>query len=262
MGNRFFEIIEKDLKLVDETIDKFLKLKAGNAREFAHLNISSIDRYLRPGLVILSARLFNKSKHEQETPLAAVVQLIYLANSIHQGVKDSKDIPPSKIVEVNQKEDSQYPVLIGTYFYGRYFQLLCDYQLFEFLKPLSEIICKIYEGSIMRKEEEMGNKRKYSELEQIRKETAELIAGCCSLGAKLGGASPTEQRIMYHFGLTLGMAYGLIDKGVKISEVEGYIQESKEILNQLGDSNIKNLLLNFLSKFPTRKIALKEVMIV
>ena len=216
--------IEKELLSVSNLIEKQLIIKSGNIRSLAHLEFSNLNKTIRPALVLLSARFYGRNP-EEAVALACVIQFIYMASKVQSAIseKDSDHIRGN----TDPRDGSQFPVLVGDYLYGKFFSFLCKDGKISFLGTLSELVCTIHEGSILKKKNEGQSLH-----EVIRKETAELFAVSCSLGASLAGASEQEQESMRRFGLNFGMAYGLLEQGDSANYVSSYF---KEVLAQLAN---------------------------
>lgn len=225
----FLDAIKPELDSVDLLINKELKLKSGHASEFAHLDFNPLERHLRPALVILTARLFNRPVCDKVISLAGIIQFIYTASLVHLGISDQDKADKGLLAP---QDGSQFPVLIGDYLYGKFFTTLCDAKMLPFLNPLAEIICQMNEGSILKKKVEQNNLlAKDWFLQIVEKETAELLAGSCRLGAELGNASPAEIAKSDNFGRYLGLALGLIERGVSFDKASEYLKQAlKELL--------------------------------
>lgn len=257
----FIELIRGDLDLVEEKINRELKLKSGNAAEYAHLEFNSLDKYMRPSLVLLCARLFNQSD-EKTISLAGIVQLIHMASLVHLGIKDDS---PNVINEegIDLRDGSQFPVLVGDYLYGKFFSHLCDAKILHLLKPLSEIICSMNEGSILRKKCETNQiSLKEKTLEIIRKETAELIAGACRLGASLTDADEEQLSIVNSFGMYLGMAYGIVERNLSFDKASEYLTKAHKELMQLKDNPARRTLEKLTHMLLAGEIDIKTRMVV
>lgn len=204
------EAIAPELQIVEEKIAKYCRVRSGDLGEFAHLTLSSVDRYLRPACVLFSARLFKQSG-EKVVTLASIIQLIFLAAKIHKAVpeKTSENQPEP----LDPRDGTQLPVLVGDYLYGRFFTSLCEGAMLDFLKPLADIICTINEGSMLRlKAEAAGDNSQKTLLSIIEQETASLISGACRLSSILGQASEADQEAISDFGHNLGMTYGILQE--------------------------------------------------
>ncbi|MDA8210517.1 MAG: polyprenyl synthetase family protein [Clostridia bacterium] len=204
------EAIAPELQMVEEKIAKYCRVRSGYLGEFAHLTVNSIDRYLRPACVLLSARLFNQGG-EKVVALASIIQLIFLAAKIHRDVPEKTS--DNQAEPLDPRDGTQLPVLVGDYLYGRFFTTLCEGGILDFLKPLADIICKINEGSILRlKAEAAGDFSEKTMLSIIEQETASLLSGACRLSSILGQASAADQEALSAFGHNLGMAYGILQE--------------------------------------------------
>ncbi|MCL6559114.1 MAG: polyprenyl synthetase family protein [Firmicutes bacterium] len=239
MLNNIVQPIEEQLLQVHNKIKKELVIKAGHVGTFAHLDFSSVNKTIRPALAILSSRLFGGNQ-KKTIALASVFQFIYMASRVHNGITESDS--DYLRGDSDPRDGSQFPVLVGDYLYGKFFTLLCDAGIINLLQPVAEIICDIHEGGILKKKAAGQDHSSQSWREVVRKETAELFAGCCFLSARLAGAPEEQQEVMRHFGLNLGMAFGLMEKGVSFDTVEGYIEKAKKELAAMPDRPERGIL--------------------
>lgn len=190
MAAEVLEAIAGDLDEIEKLIGRYLKVRSGHLTDFAHLEADKYERWLRPAAVLLVSRIFGY-KGQKAPALAAVVQLIYLAARIHRQVPD---IHPHEGEEIDPRDGTQLPVLVGDYLYGRFFTTLCEAELLEYLGPLAEIIRKINEAAVQRL---LGNPISWQEEER------ELLAGACRLAAKLAGVEPLVEEEAYLLGKAL-----------------------------------------------------------
>lgn len=235
-----FQLINKELQNVQLLIHKNLRIKAGHIHDFISLDLNYLDYHLRPALVILSNRLFNPAT-ERTIALAAVLQFIFLASRVHlkvvENVAERENIPDNRL-------QYQYPVLVGDYLYGKFFTTLCDAGIVHYLKRLAKLICTINKGGILNLKHTNIEFNDYCKI--IRKEYAELLACSAYLGADLGGAGINAKRYLYNFGLNLGMAFGLLEKGATLKQVSQYILSAESILNQFPPGEETDCFRNLL----------------
>ena len=59
MNTMAFQSIYEELQLTQSKIIKRFEIKAGNLGDFARLNVSPLNRFIRPALVIMTSRMFN-----------------------------------------------------------------------------------------------------------------------------------------------------------------------------------------------------------
>ncbi|MDD4237676.1 MAG: polyprenyl synthetase family protein [Desulfotomaculaceae bacterium] len=228
MLSHIIEEIARDLAWVNNLIEDHLKIKAGYLGAFANLDMSPINQDIRPALVILSSRIYGNVP-EKAVVLASVFQFIYMAANVQRSVSES-DTETFGMPE-DPNLGSQFPVLVGDYLYGKFFTLLSEADMLNLLRPIAEIICHIHEGGIMKQKLKLQTSPSKALGDAIQKESAELFGGCCSLGALLAGAPAADQKAMKRFGESLGMAYGLLEEGVKVEHITSYLLEAKEALS-------------------------------
>jgi octaprenyl-diphosphate synthase len=230
MLSHIIEQIEQELAWVNNLIEDHLKIKAGYLGSFANLELSPVNQHIRPALVILSSRIYGNVL-EKTLVLASVFQFIYMASNVQRSVSEY-DTECFGIPE-DLNSGSQFPVLVGDYLYGKFYSLLSEKGMLDLLSPIAEIICSIHEGGLIKKKLMLQTSPARTLRDAIQKESAELFGGCCSLGARLAGAPAEGQNTMKLFGKSFGMAYGLLEEGMKVEQVAPYLLEAKEALQLL-----------------------------
>ncbi len=244
-----FQPITKELEAVKTMLQKEYIIKAGHLNSFAHLETTSLNSIIRPATVILSGRLFNYISN-QVIALAAVVQFIYMASNIHFRItEDQKE-------DKGPKDGSQFPVLVGDYLYGKFFTSLCNAELAKYLGPLSQVICSIHEGGILRRKvsnpysNRNSNENKIISLQQeiTYKETGTLFETGCRISSELAGTSPEDQLNIQDFARELGTAYGLIENRVDANNIVLHIEKAGLSLNKLPQNKYHQILRNLLDQ--------------
>lgn len=260
MAAGFLEMIRRDLDSVDQKKDKILKIKPGRLSKFAHFDFESIQQYLHPALVLFSGKMFGLND-DKLIHLATVVQLIYEASGIHFRIPDDNHKTGEN---VDPRDGSQLPVLVGTYLYGRFFTGLCEGQILEFLSPLSKIIAEMNYGALLRKK---NANFPINDLDLamtvIEKETALLTEGSTKLSAILAGAPQNDVNNLADFGRNLGMAYGILECGLDSAAAKPYFEQARKSLLLLPEGEARNALEQMLTQLfngelaiPVRKIGL------
>jgi geranylgeranyl pyrophosphate synthase len=149
---------------------------------------------------------------------------------------------------------------VGDYLYGKYFSLLYKSGIINFLGPLAEIICQIHEGGIMESRITEKNPAPESFREVVRKETAELFAGCCVMGAVLAGASKKDQEIMRRFGMNFGMASGLLERGITVRYADEYLKEALTALQDVPERIEKAILEQLIHALPEKDCSVRYML--
>jgi geranylgeranyl pyrophosphate synthase len=231
--------IEGEIVSVHNLIKKHLTIKSGYLGRYAHLELSSINKNIRPVLVVLSSRIFGLAR-EKSIALAGIIQFIYLASCVPRVITENDS--EYHRGNIDPRDGSQFPVLVGDYLYGKFFFFLTEACILKLLDPLADIICQIHEGGILRKRLTRQVASPKALYEVVRKETSELFAGCCSLSALLTGAPPDVRESMRNYGLNLGMAYGLLEQGISREHVTTYLGMAHNSLSLLPSGQERTLL--------------------
>lgn len=258
MLSNILQPIEKELHSVHNLIKNQLTIKAGYVGSFAHLEFTFVNKTLRPALVILSSRIYGCNP-EKSAALASVFQFIYMASKVHEGIpeNDSDYIRGDS----DPRDGSQFPVLVGDYLYGKFFTFLCKAGIINLLHPLAEIICQIHEGGILKKKVTGQSPSLQVFREIVRKETAELFAGCCALSARMAGAPEEEQELMGRFGQNLGMAYGLLEQGFAAEHAAVHWEEALNILSFIPDRPERTVLKQLVHSLPGHELPVHRMVI-
>lgn len=215
-------------------VERKLQSRSSIMREtdpIGSLELTPLERLIRPGVVLLGARLFNFMS-DQVVSLGAMVQFIHLARLMHRKVEEPQD---------GDGGSSARPVLLGDYFYGRLFELAAESGLTRFLRPLSEIVCRAAESSILELTDEPSET-----VELVYDQTAALFGGGMALGLELVEARPEECETIRRFGLNLGMGYGLIGRGKSAGTAvyrEGALAELEKLPEGPSREALRNVVL-------------------
>ena len=242
-----FQTIDEELKLVKANVkDELIIRKVGHVGAFVHLKFPDIDNTIRPALVIYSAKLFNYKK--ETIIIASIMQFIYMASQLHAQITETDT---SLGPQSDPRDGCQFPVLVGDYLYGKFFEVLSKYDIIECLKPLAELICSINESAVLKNQHQKANLKNSPELihKIVYKETAISFANCTSVAALISGANEDENRHMYNFGLNFGWGYGLLQWGATYNHVEKYFDQAIESLSYFADSAPKQELFELISVF-------------
>lgn len=150
-----------------------------------------------------------------------VVQFTYLAQQVHN------QVPP-----VGEKEDYQYPILIGDYLFAKAYEAMVKNDLSTWLDALGDVICRMNEAR--------NGKLKWSErgfvpleerLEEINGEYAHLPALAGLIGATLAGLEGEAKEAMAGFGYYSGIMQGLIKE--KLNLKPNYLENCESYLAML-----------------------------
>jgi len=153
------------------------------------------DLLVPPGLVLLSASLFNKK--ERAILPALFILLVHIGSLLH-------NIPDRK-----KGKEKQLLILTGDYIYGHLFQLLCETDCFPLLERFARLISVMNEGNtILETARQSSGENIQAVVEGLRRQHGVFFGECCALGCLFAGGTEEEQERLYRFGVEFGIAYG------------------------------------------------------
>lgn len=209
-------LVGEDLQATDRFIVSQLASNIPMIKEIIEYVLTCGGKRIRPLVLLLSARAL--AHHGQKhVDLAAVIELIHTATLLHDDVVDGSTLRRGqKTAHIIWGTDAS--VLVGDFLYSRAFQIVVDLDH----KPILDIFAKathfIAEGEIM----QLVNCKNPDTTEEfyfdiIHRKTAKLFEVAAQLGALL--ASPHDKDIiaLRDYGLSLGIAYQLIDDALDYS---------------------------------------------
>jgi octaprenyl-diphosphate synthase len=210
--------IEEILSLIrDELLDveeEFTRQISSNVQVVDHIGKylqTGGGKRIRPILLLLTAKLFNRPITPAIIHIATVVEFIHTATLVHDDIIDGAEIRRGR-PSVNQLWGNQITVLMGDWLYMYAFEMTLRERSFEVLEILTTITRKMTEGELIQLSH-IGNIQltvdEYFDI--IQRKTAYLFSACTEIGGLLGGASREQQAALREFGMNLGTAFQLTD---------------------------------------------------
>lgn len=239
--------IAGDLARVRERVDRYTQTGAGDLKEYAYLEECG-ESYIHPALVLFAARIGGQVT-DNTIYLAEIFQLIYLASTIHRDI--SEDVLLKGNNSPDPRDGYQYPVLVGDYLYSRAFLTLIETGNMKYMTGLTELICRINEGGILRNKNQASVVKTEVWRETVRLEKAELMAGCCLMGAQSAGADSDCRNNLRRFGYSLGMAIGMSEIK-RCDQAAVFYNDALSHLDRLppvvGRNDLKNMVMFLMDK--------------
>lgn len=223
--------IKTELELVNENIKKGMFLKAGHVSDFANLELHWCDEHLHPAVLILSARMFGYN-NPQVITMASSMQFLYLGIGIHFGKYDQR---------------LGLPVLIGDYFYSKFFSYMCNGGALEWLAPTANIVCDIHIAGIRENEYAQLIESDINEYIKVLKEQMSLLGFCAAFGALATKAEKKYRDALVDFGKNLGVAIQLMRNKQYLSIASQLLNEAKQKLEILPDVYEKKALISIIN---------------
>lgn len=210
-------LVKDDLVATDHFIISQLESNIPMIKEIIEYVLTCGGKRIRPLILLLSARALN-STAERHIDLAAVIELIHTATLLHDDVVDGSTLRRGhKTAHIIW--GSEASVLVGDFLYSRAFQMVVNLRRQDILDIFAHATHYIAEGEIM----QLVNCHNADTTEEfyfeiIKRKTAKLFEIATQLGAMLSTEKEDDITAMRDFGLSLGLAYQLIDDALDYSQ--------------------------------------------
>jgi geranylgeranyl diphosphate synthase type II len=201
---------------------------------------------IRPILTLLSAELFGGTM-EQAKHAALSIEIFHNFTLIHDDIMDEAPIRRG-IPTVHEKWNNNIAILSGdVMFVMAYEQLsLCQPNILrQLLKTFNNTAIEVCEGQQM--DMDFENQESISQenyIEMIRLKTSVLLGCALEMGAIVCGASDENKKLIYDFGVNIGIAFQIQDD---LLDLYG---DTKKVGKQTGGDVLanKNTLLSILAE--------------
>jgi geranylgeranyl diphosphate synthase type II len=204
---RFKDIIEESLQKIDfpstpknlyEPIKYILSLEAKRIRSIA---------------LLIAHNLYNKD-YTQALSAAVAIEMFHNFTLIHDDIMDKASLRRNSKT-VHEKWDDNIAILSGDALLVKSYMMLSDInsktrnKVIDRFSNAAMIVC---EGQQMDMDFETAKNISIDDyLIMIEKKTSALFASSFEIGALIGGANTSDQKLIYKFGINLGIAFQLQD---------------------------------------------------
>jgi Geranylgeranyl pyrophosphate synthase len=188
---------QEELQEVQELLVRDLGSEEARFKELVPLVKDELDDNACPGIILAVSKACGYTG-KQAIILAAIVQYIYLADKVHNLIRDDEDLTD---------ELQQFPVLVGDFLFGKFFEGLSQARLLDYLAPLAGVIVTMSKGAIYRWLARDQNLEIEEQLRILENGTASLTGLAARIGAELAGVSPSLQEKCETFGRLMGLAW-------------------------------------------------------
>ena len=255
--NQVFALIENELKETEDAFSRYLGSDIALIPNIGEHIILSGGKRLRPALLILTTKMFD-GNCKTASLLAAVIEFVHTATLLHDDVVDEADMRRG-LAAANTIWGNEASVLVGDFLFAMAFDLAVDQGSLATLKSLSTATRRLAEGEIM----ELMKTADISTTEAdyikiIDGKTAILMASACEIGAITAAVEPEIQEKMKEFGLSLGIAFQMIDDILDYSSCEENL--GKTIGIDLEEGKVTLPLIHTLQNAnPTEQNRIQEI---
>ena len=241
-----FSLVGRDLVRVEEEFYRHT--------EDASDIVSSIVRYMhegggkrvRPALLLLASKLVSGEANESAFRMAAVMEMLHTATLVHDDIIDEAGVRRGR-ASANAKWGNDITVLIGDWLYMTAYEMSLAERDFDILDVLTGMTRSMVDGEIMQLAM-IGNSRisETEHLEIVRRKTACMFSACAEVGGIVAGASREERRALARYGLTVGIAFQLVDDVLDFVSTEEKL--GKPVANDLREGKLTLPLIYLMEK--------------
>ena len=168
---------------------------------------------IRPYLVLMSANCFG-SDYKKALPAALSVECFHNFTLMHDDIMDSAALRRGKQT-VHLKWNVNQAILSGDALLIYSYKLLDSYESDIYKKlnnVLNTVALKVCEGQQLDIDFEIKSDVTFNEyINMIELKTAVLVGAALKMGAIVSGASKSDLKLIYSFGVDLGIAFQLQD---------------------------------------------------
>lgn len=200
---------------------------------------------IRPIVLLLAARMCGYTG-ERDVLFGAVFELIHTATLVHDDVVDEATLRRGRS-SVNSRWGNHLTVLLGDYLYIRSMSLALQAADIRLIRVLADITLKMIEGELI--QAHLDGRLDLDEeqhLDIVRRKTAFLFAGACRIAGMLAEVSQERQWALEQYGLSLGMAFQLVDDLLDFTSHEEVL--GKPVLSDLKEGKLTLPLIYLLQE--------------
>lgn len=212
-----FDAMKPELDLVEAQLLESSKVEYPVVSDMLRAIVKGGGKRLRPLLLLLSARAFNKWP-DSAIPAAAGVELLHTASLIHDDSIDKAALRRGNPT-LNTELSTGAVILIGDYLFAQSAILAAQPGDSRVMIIFAETLAEICRGQIRETLEahRLDQTRETYE-SRIYGKTAALFAGAAEMGAVLGGGTDDEVNELRKLGSDMGMAFQVIDDILDLRE--------------------------------------------
>jgi octaprenyl-diphosphate synthase len=253
-----FALVSGDLMRVEEELAQQAEGVSSTVAEVITHLFESGGKRVRPALLLLASRTVSGEAKQSSVRMGAVMEMLHSATLIHDDIIDEACVRRGR-QSANSKWGNNVSVLVGDWLYMTAFDVSLRERSFDILEALTEMTRLMVEGEILQLSL-IGNSRisEAEHLEIVRRKTAYMFRACAEIGAIIAGANPDQRRALAHYGLSVGIAFQLIDDVLDFISTEDKL--GKPVANDLREGKLTLPLIYLLEEHAEYREKLELVM--
>lgn len=220
--------VAEEFTSVDQLIHEQLASRVPLVEKIADYIVSSGGKRIRPLLVLLTAKAFDRADSDA-VKLATVIEFLHTATLLHDDVVDTSDMRRGNPT-ANAKWGNAPSVLVGDFLYSRAFEMMVELRSLPVMEILSNATCVIAEGEVLQLTNVKNpDTTKAQYMDVIHGKTAMLFEASTHSAAMLLELNPSQATALKEYGKELGMAFQLVD------DVLDYEGDAEAMGKNVGD---------------------------
>jgi geranylgeranyl pyrophosphate synthase len=212
-----YEFMAPEMARVDETVREAAKVDFPIVSALIRDIVSAGGKRLRPLLLLLCARGFDRNL-DRAVVAAAGVELLHTASLVHDDNIDRSSLRRGQPT-LNTQVSSGAVILIGDYLFAQSAILAAESNDPRVVKIFATSLAEICDGQIRETLDAHRLDQSRDDYDRrIYGKTAALFAGATEMGAVIAAAPETAIYELRQFGTDLGMAFQIIDDVLDLRE--------------------------------------------
>jgi heptaprenyl diphosphate synthase len=217
-----FGPVARDLETVEKALRSVIDEDPAEVSEPMQDLFQAGGKRLRPALVLLAASCGSYDL-ERLMPAAMAVELTHAATLVHDDVIDRSATRRGRPTVAASLGDEP-AIVIGDHYFAKAYELAARSESTEVVAVLARAVMDICAGEVRQQAiRYVYTTRKAEYMDRIRAKTATLLAASCEIGALLARLETGRRDALRNYGLSLGMAFQIVD------DVLDYTESEKEI---------------------------------
>ena len=233
---QIFSLVGPDLIRVEEEFCRQINDASDLVSQIVRYMHESGGKRVRPALVLLASKLIAGDANQSAIRMAAVMEMLHSATLVHDDIIDEAGVRRGR-ASANAKWGNDRTVLIGDWLYMTAYEMSLAERNFDILDVLTRMTRLMVDGEIMQLAM-IGNSRitEAEHFEIVRRKTACMFSACAEVGGIVAGATCEERLALARYGLTVGIAFQLVDDVLDFVSTEAKL--GKPVANDLREGKL------------------------
>lgn len=247
---RFLGLIAPELDATEAVFREHLASDVPFIHETGVYLSAGGGKRMRPALLLLAARLLNRSNAEAIT-YAAVVEYIHTATLIHDDIIDHATLRRGKRT-VNHLWGNNQTVLLGDWLYTKAMHMALSHGNLAVVSALCDATLRMTEGELLSFARLGASNLSAPEYFSIlERKTARLFAAACAIPAIMAPRQPEAEAALNRYGMKLGICFQLVDDLLDFTGQQSEV--GKPVLSDLKEGRLTLPLLLLLQRVDTTR---------